>query len=217
MLTTLRAFNVRAVGARKVAVADASSSAKPQVATAHLPLQARNARQGRMISMAQVWTRKATETQLGQTLRNHPLAGVQARSLNTTRPSNGLAHGAWSVTPKAVGTSKNVKLEAFQFSAWTMAAVLPVGMLFSPSFLNMPFDLILAFVVPFHAWYGVHHVIEDYVPPQFQPASNALLYVITAVAVLGLVNLSVQGDGILESIKSLWRDEKDKDDKKSKK
>lgn len=132
-------------------------------------------------------------------------------------PSNGLAHGAWSVTPKAVGTSKNVKLEAFQFSAWTMAAVLPVGMLFSPSFLNMPFDLILAFVVPFHAWYGVHHVIEDYVPPQFQPASNALLYVITAVAVLGLVNLSVQGDGILESIKSLWRDEKDKDDKKSKK
>jgi hypothetical protein len=120
------------------------------------------------------------------------------------------------LTPKAVGAGKNVKHELFQFSAWVMAAALPVGLLFSPSILNMPIDLVLTFTVPFHAYYGMHHVVEDYVPGAYQPASNALLYIVTALCVLGLLNLSVQGDGITESIKSLWRDDKDKEKKNKK-
>jgi len=83
-------------------------------------------------------------------------------------------------------------------------------MIFSPSFLNMPLDILIGFAVPFHVWYGVHHVAEDYVPKSYLPATNVLLYLITAIAVLGLLNLNFRGDGIIESIKSLWRDEEDK-------
>lgn len=97
-----------------------------------------------------------------------------------------------------------------------MAAALPAGLLFSPSILNFPVDLILTFAVPFHAWYGCHHVVDDYVPEEYRPASNTLLYIITAVCVLGLLNLTFRGDGVTESIKSLWRDEKDKEKKEKK-
>lgn len=131
--------------------------------------------------------------------------------------TNGLAKGAWAPTPKAVGASKNVKHEIFQFSAWALAAALPAGLLFSPSFANLPVDLVLAFAVPFHAWYGAHHVVEDYVPEAYQPSSNVLLYLITAVCVLGLLNLTFRGDGPTETIKSLWRDEKDEKNEKNKK
>jgi len=128
-----------------------------------------------------------------------------------------LAHGAWSLTPKAVGAGKNAKLEIFQFSAWAMAIAIPTGLLFSPSILNMPIDLFLAFSVPFHAWYGVHHVIEDYVPEAYRPAANSLLYVVTAITVLGLLSLTFRGDGVTESIKSLWREEKENKENKEKK
>jgi succinate dehydrogenase (ubiquinone) membrane anchor subunit len=127
-----------------------------------------------------------------------------------------LANGAWSVTPKSVGISKNTQYEYFQLTTWAMAAALPIGFIFSPSILNLPVDLVLGFAVPFHAWYGMHHVVEDYIPAAYQPASNMLLYLITAVTVLGLLNLNFRGDGIVESIKGLWREE-DKDKKASSK
>lgn len=85
MLTTLRVFNTRVASGRKSAQVDASANPKPAHATVNFMSYSKNSSEGRMINMAQAWTRKVTESQLKHSLRYHPLPGLHARSLSTSR------------------------------------------------------------------------------------------------------------------------------------
>lgn len=85
MFTTLRVFNTRVAKQGKIQNADAPASSAPMHPHMQFMPHSKNSSQGRMISMAQAWTRKATERQMTHGLRYHPLPGLHVRSLSTSR------------------------------------------------------------------------------------------------------------------------------------
>lgn len=211
MFSALRVINTRvqALPKKSSDLTTQQSQRKP-LSTLAPPTVAPNSRNTRMVQFAQAWKKPVSAA---RSLRT-PRAQVQSRNLHTSAVVAETKGKAWSVTPAAIGLKKNTIFEMFQGSAWVLAAAVPVSMLFSPSFLTMPLDVLMGFAIPYHAWYGMSHVLEDYMPPEFLPASNMLLYIITAICVLGLLNLNFRGDGITETILGLWRDDKDKKEKK---
>ncbi|GMI35362.1 hypothetical protein TrCOL_g6346 [Triparma columacea] len=90
-------------------------------------------------------------------------------------------------------------------------ALTPVAFALSPSMINMPVDLALGLALPLHAHIGMSYVITDYVPKVSKgllgPARIVLLGV-TGVTILGLGNLNLRGDGMTETVKSMWRGKK---------
>jgi hypothetical protein len=92
MLATLRAFNTRVASARTQRSSDAQgtpqNSGLASPSTVHFASYAKNSRQGRMISMAQTWTKKTTMAQLEHSLRLHPLPGLHMRSVHTSSTLN---------------------------------------------------------------------------------------------------------------------------------
>lgn len=88
MLTTLRAFNSRATGARKAANSDVTQSRRANAtsspATVHFEAYSKNSRKGRMIDMAQTWKKQSIVSQLEHSLRHHPLPGLHMRSVHTS-------------------------------------------------------------------------------------------------------------------------------------
>eukprot|EP00520_Triparma_pacifica_P005145 CAMPEP_0118662020 /NCGR_PEP_ID=MMETSP0785-20121206/16598_1 /TAXON_ID=91992 /ORGANISM="Bolidomonas pacifica, Strain CCMP 1866" /LENGTH=94 /DNA_ID=CAMNT_0006555515 /DNA_START=99 /DNA_END=380 /DNA_ORIENTATION=- len=87
-------------------------------------------------------------------------------------------------------------------------ALTPVAFALSPSVINMPFDLALGLALPLHAHIGMSYVITDYVPKVSKgllgPARVMLLGV-TGVTILGLAHVNLKGDGMTETVKSMWR------------
>jgi len=87
-----------------------------------------------------------------------------------------------------------------------LAALVPVALVLSPSRLNIPVDLALAAIIPFHTYYGMSQVITDYMPRSTQTLWLAILAVIALLMLIGFLNLSLRGPGLTESVKSLWRE-----------
>lgn len=69
----------------------------------------------------------------------------------------------------------------------------------------MPFDLALGVLVPVHAHVGLNFVVADYVPKSSRPLARGLVLALTIVTAAGLLKLNIQGPGLTESLKSLWR------------
>lgn len=86
----------------------------------------------------------------------------------------------------------------------------PLALLLSPSSLNMPVDLLLGIMIPIHGHVGGNDVITDYgkkitKAPWFDAALRRGLLGVTVVTFLGLLKLNVQGPGVTEAFKSVWR------------
>jgi succinate dehydrogenase (ubiquinone) membrane anchor subunit len=71
--------------------------------------------------------------------------------------------------------------------------------------MNMPVDLALGILFPFHSHVALNYVITDYVPKAGRSAARAALLAATVIAAAGLLKLNVEGPGLTETIKSLWR------------
>jgi len=101
--------------------------------------------------------------------------------------------------------SSSNEIELYHLSHVVLAVGLPVALVLSPSYLNVPIDFGLGLVIPFHGHIGMINVIEDYVPPPYRPVAKSLLIVITLLTTIGILKVNLCGQGITESVKSLWR------------
>ena len=91
-----------------------------------------------------------------------------------------------------------------------LIALGPLALLLSPSSLNVPVDLILGVMIPLHGHVGGNDVISDYAhkiskAPAFDAALRKGLLGVTVITFFGLLKLNVQGPGVTEAFKSVWR------------
>ncbi len=89
-----------------------------------------------------------------------------------------------------------------------LAALVPAAVILSPSILNVPVDLAMGIIIPYHMHVGITDIIDDYVPRQNADICKLVLGVITVITAYGLFKINICGQGITESVKSLWRETK---------
>ena len=91
----------------------------------------------------------------------------------------------------------------------SLLGLTPLALVLSPSAMNMPIDIALSIFFPLHAHVGMNCVITDYAPKAFGRGGigpcRVVMAGLTAVTTLGLLQLSLTGPGLTETIKSLWR------------
>ena len=86
----------------------------------------------------------------------------------------------------------------------------PIALMLSPSSLNFPVDVLLGVMIPLHGHIGGNDVISDYAHKitkanWFDVALRRGLLGVTVVTFFGLLKLNVDGPGVTESFKSVWR------------
>jgi len=91
-----------------------------------------------------------------------------------------------------------------------LAIGFPVAFVLSPSFLAWPVDMLIGAVIPLHMYIGCVHVIQDYIPKPYQSPSRLLMLLAAVFTFFGLLKVNMCGPGIIESIKSLWRENPNK-------
>lgn len=82
---------------------------------------------------------------------------------------------------------------------------MPAAVVASPSILSLPADLLISLTLPLHTWWGMRNVVNDYVPPGTQAAANTLLLIAVIVILIGLLNMTLRGPGVVDTVKQLWR------------
>jgi len=81
----------------------------------------------------------------------------------------------------------------------------PIAVVASPSFLSMPCDILLSIVFPLHAHIGMNWILTDYVPVATpNSAIRVGLLAVTGLTVLGLLKVSITGDGLVGTLKATW-------------
>ena len=80
----------------------------------------------------------------------------------------------------------------------------------SPSALSTPIDYLLGVLIPLHGHIGGNDVITDYgkkisKSKAFDSALRKGLLGVTVVTFFGLLKLNVDGPGVTEAFKSVWR------------
>jgi succinate dehydrogenase (ubiquinone) membrane anchor subunit len=93
----------------------------------------------------------------------------------------------------------------FHKSGLVLAVLVPVSLAASPSAINMPVDIALGVLIPFHSHVALNYVITDYVPKGGRSMARIALLAATVIAAAGILKLNVTGPGLTESLKSLWR------------
>mmetsp|Transcript_4719 Transcript_4719/g.4224 ORF Transcript_4719/g.4224 Transcript_4719/m.4224 type:complete len:138 (-) Transcript_4719:72-485(-) len=93
----------------------------------------------------------------------------------------------------------------YHLSGVILVGLTPIAFIISPSIYNFPIDLSLGFIFPFHSHVAINAVISDYVPKPIQTPSRVALLITTVATAIGLLKLNIQGPGITETLKSLWR------------
>eukprot|EP00457_Paulinella_chromatophora_P010664 gb/GEZN01010775.1/.p1 GENE.gb/GEZN01010775.1/~~gb/GEZN01010775.1/.p1 ORF type:complete len:170 (-),score=9.63 gb/GEZN01010775.1/:387-896(-) len=137
--------------------------------------------------------------------------GASSRSLHSTgRRSN------WkdSLTSLPTDPSQLVQKwkhmtdhERFRLSVQGLIVLFPVSVFLSPlPLINIPLDLVLGAVVPFHMAKGMIKIVEDYCPNRLKPAGIMGMIAVSIFTAYGLLKVNICGKGITETIKSLWRE-----------
>uniref|UniRef100_M4BRN0 Succinate dehydrogenase [ubiquinone] cytochrome b small subunit n=1 Tax=Hyaloperonospora arabidopsidis (strain Emoy2) TaxID=559515 RepID=M4BRN0_HYAAE len=90
-----------------------------------------------------------------------------------------------------------------------MAAV-PLAFVLSPSPLALPVDLAIGVLVPVHAHIGMNNVISDYVPKNVRTLARLGWLGATSLMLLGLLRVNLEGPGITEVVKTIWRESPNK-------
>ena len=98
--------------------------------------------------------------------------------------------------------AKFVKL--YHLSTFACLALVPVA-LAVPNAMSMPLDLAMGVIFPVHGHIGFNYIISDYVPKAGRGTARTFLLGVTGVTLLGLLKLNVAGDGLTETVKSMWK------------
>eukprot|EP00937_MAST-01D_sp_MAST-1D-sp2_P006500 g6500.t1 len=95
--------------------------------------------------------------------------------------------------------------KAYHMGNLALLALAPAAIVLHPSPLSMPIDCVLAIALPFHGHVGMNYIISDYIPKGGRGAARGLMLLASGATAVGLLSLSVSGDGIVGSLKQLWR------------
>jgi succinate dehydrogenase (ubiquinone) membrane anchor subunit len=102
----------------------------------------------------------------------------------------------------------SVKLQ--HLTSMGLMAAVPLAVVFSPSPLSLPVDLALGVILPVHAHIGMNNVISDYVPKNFSTLARLGWLGATSLMFLGLLRVNLEGPGITEIVKTVWRESPNK-------
>lgn len=117
------------------------------------------------------------------------------------RVSNGVLGGVRYAADNATFTTK-----LYHLTSVGLMGLVPVAFVLSPSPLNLPVDLALGVLIPLHAHVGMNNVISDYVPKAQRQLVRISWLGVTAVMLLGFLRVNLEGAGITETIKTVWRE-----------
>jgi succinate dehydrogenase (ubiquinone) membrane anchor subunit len=92
------------------------------------------------------------------------------------------------------------KTSVIAVGLFPVALMIPASM----SAVAMPVDVALAILLPLHGHIGMNWVLTDYVPGSPTSPLRVALLAASALTTLGLLKLSVTGDGLIGSLKSTW-------------
>ncbi|KAL6782825.1 SDH4 [Auxenochlorella protothecoides x Auxenochlorella symbiontica] len=101
-------------------------------------------------------------------------------------------------------TSKGL-YKLFHKSHFALAGLVPATLaLPSDGFPAKLADVGLAAVLPLHSHVAMNSVVTDYVPKALQLPARAGVIGLSAVTFIGLMKLSLTGDGIGGTVKKIW-------------
>lgn len=132
-----------------------------------------------------------------------------ARGFRASTPASSGGATDWSkVILKSDQTTQG--LHAYHKLNLALIGLGPLALMLSPSVLNTPIDLLLGVMIPLHGHVGGNDVITDYgkkisKSKAFDGLLRKGLLGVTVVTFLGLLKLNVEGPGVTEAIKSVWR------------
>ncbi|CAI5733674.1 unnamed protein product [Peronospora destructor] len=87
----------------------------------------------------------------------------------------------------------------------------PLAFVLSPSSLVLPVDLAVGVILPVHAHIGMNNVISDYVPKNVRTLVRLGWLGATSLMFLGLLRINLEGPGITEVVKTIWRESPNKE------
>ncbi len=80
----------------------------------------------------------------------------------------------------------------------------PLAVIASPSLLDLPLDLALNALIPYHSHVAINYVISDYCPRPARLLLRTGWVGVTAVSFFGLLKLNLFGPGIVKTLKAAW-------------
>eukprot|EP00892_Ulva_mutabilis_P006292 jgi/Ulvmu1/4034/UM019_0011.1 len=97
----------------------------------------------------------------------------------------------------------------YEKSHFALAGLVPVAFLSGEgSVMTRLCDLGLGVILPFHSHVAMNAVISDYIPYAYRMPARYGLLGASGVAALGLLKLNLLGPGLTDTVRSLWRHEK---------
>ncbi|CAI5720656.1 hypothetical protein KXD40_000728 [Peronospora effusa] len=93
----------------------------------------------------------------------------------------------------------------------SLMIAVPLAFVLSPSPLVLPVDLAVGVILPVHAHIGMNNVISDYVPKNVRTLARLGWLGATSLMFLGLLRVNLEGPGITEVVKTIWRESPNKE------
>ncbi|KAF1316764.1 Sdh4, succinate dehydrogenase subunit 4, partial [Globisporangium splendens] len=121
----------------------------------------------------------------------------------------GIIEGALGVNMR-VSDNATFSTKVYHYSNMALLGLTPVAFILSPSPVAVPVDFALGVIIPIHTHIGMNVVISDYVPPQVRTLARVGWLGVTGVLLLGFLRVNIEGDGITETIKTVWRESPNK-------
>mmetsp|Transcript_13741 Transcript_13741/g.39084 ORF Transcript_13741/g.39084 Transcript_13741/m.39084 type:complete len:165 (-) Transcript_13741:49-543(-) len=145
-------------------------------------------------------------------MRGMRVRQTQALSLRTLRTTSAKRENAeatkWTSGPithnKQFDIAGKKKHGVYAATSVALLGLLPAGIL-GPEVIQLPVDVSLSLLIPFHGHLGMVKVIEDYVPTVLRTPTMMTWYIVSLLTVVGLIKISVTDGGLCNNIKQLWR------------
>ncbi|TDH69120.1 hypothetical protein CCR75_005444 [Bremia lactucae] len=151
--------------------------------------------------------------QSGIALRERVLLGVRhfCKSIRLPTPSKYTENKELTGLAGILQADNHVlTVKAQHLMSMGLMAAVPLAFVLSPSPLAFPVDLALGVIVPMHAHIGINSVISDYVPLKMRTFARLGWLGATSLMFLGLLRVNLEGPGITEVAKTIWRESPNK-------
>ncbi|CEG39294.1 protein [Plasmopara halstedii] len=103
-----------------------------------------------------------------------------------------------------------LSVKAMHLTSLGLMAAVPVAFVLSPSPLAFPVDMAMGVMLPVHAHIGMNNVISDYVPQSMRTLARLGWLGATSLMFVGLLRVNLEGPGITEVVKTIWRESPEK-------
>jgi succinate dehydrogenase (ubiquinone) membrane anchor subunit len=101
-------------------------------------------------------------------------------------------------------------IKVYHATSVALLGLVPAAFVLSPSMLSVPVDYSLGVLIPVHAHIGMNNVISDYVAKPNQPLARLAWLGVTGIMFLGILRNNIEGPGLTETIKTIWRESPNK-------